>query len=101
MVEKAKTASAQPPLDIAAILKDTVLTAIIAFAIFGPIIGLKTVSIGNSLALQQRWGLVAVLVAITAAGRLLLNIFVWSRPQTSTGTSISSKFGAAIEPIFV
>ena len=56
MIEKAKTASAQYPLDPAAIIKDTAVTAIIAFAIFGPIIGLKTVSIGNSLTLQQSLG---------------------------------------------
>lgn len=99
MIEKVKSASAQSRLDPAAIIKDTALTGIIAFAIFGPIIGLKTVSIGNSLTLQSRWGLVAALVAITMAGRLLLNIFVWSRPQAQAGTSVSSKIGATLEPL--
>ena len=74
MIEKVKTATAQSHLDPAAIIKDTVLTAIIAFAIFGPIVGLKTVAIGNGLALQQRWGLVFVLVIIVAAGRLLITL---------------------------
>src|SRR5690349_10276795 len=99
MIEKAKSASAQSRLDPAAIIKDTALTGIIAFAIFGPIIGLKTVSIGNSLTLQSRWGLVAALVAVTRAGRLLLNVFVWSRPQAQAGTSVSSKIGATLETL--
>lgn len=99
MIEKVKTASAQYHLDLPAIAKDTAVTAIIAFAIFGPIIGLKTVSIGNALTLQHRWGLVAALVAIVAAGRLLLNIFVWSRPQNQSSSSVSSKIGIALEPL--
>ncbi|MBL8908486.1 MAG: high-affinity branched-chain amino acid ABC transporter permease LivM [Rhizobiales bacterium] len=75
MVEKVGAAATQNPLDPAAILKDTAITAVIAFAIFGPIVGLKTVAIGNGLALEQRWGTVAALVAIVAAGRLLINLF--------------------------
>jgi len=74
MVEKVRTASAFKHLDPAAIFKDTALTAIIACAIFGPIVGLKTVAIGNALVLEQRWGTVAALVAIVAGGRLLINL---------------------------
>jgi branched-chain amino acid transport system permease protein len=99
MIYTAKTASAKSSFDPAALIKDAFFTAIISFAIFGPIVGLKTVSIGNSLTLDHRWGLVAALVAITVAGRLLLNIFVWSRPERQTGTSVASKFGAAVEPL--
>jgi branched-chain amino acid transport system permease protein len=93
------TAQEGRTLDPAAIAKDTILTAIIALAIFGPIVGLKTVAIGNGLALQQRWGLVAALVGIVAAGRLLLNIFVWSRPQKRTESPVSAKIAATLEPL--
>jgi branched-chain amino acid transport system permease protein len=93
------TAQERRTLDPAAIAKDTILTAIIALAIFGPIVGLKTIAIGNGLALQQRWGLVAVLVAIVAAGRMLLNIFVWSRPQQRAGSATSAKIATALEPL--
>ncbi|MBL8894999.1 MAG: DUF3382 domain-containing protein, partial [Rhizobiales bacterium] len=99
MTEKAKSASAQFHLDPAAIIKDTIITGIIALAIFGPILGLKTVSIGNSLTLQSRWPLVAALVAIVMVGRLLLNIFVWSRPQPKAGASVSAKIGTTLEPL--
>ena len=68
-------------LDTIAIAKDVLLTAILATVILGPIVGLKTVTAIGSLALVQRWGLVAVLVAIVAAGRLGYHLFVWSKPQ--------------------
>ncbi len=77
------TSAAARPLDAAAILKDVVLTSILSFVILGPIIGLKTVTATGSLALVQRWGFVAVLVAIVAAGRLAYHIFVWSKPQAA------------------
>ena len=69
------------PLNIAAIVRDVLFTAILAFVILGPIIGLKTVTATGSLALQQRWGLVAILTAIVAAGRLAYHVLVWSKPQ--------------------
>ncbi len=71
------------PLDAGAIVKDVVLTSILAFVILGPIVGLKTVAATGSLMLVQRWGFVAVLVAIVAGGRLAYHIFVWSKPQAS------------------
>jgi branched-chain amino acid transport system permease protein len=68
-------------LDAAAIFKDVLFTAILTTVILGPIVGLKTVSAAGSLALVHRWGLVAVLVAIVAAGRLAYHVFVWSKPE--------------------
>ena len=70
------------PLRITAIAKDVLFTAILAFVILGPILGLKTFSISGSLALEQRWGLVAVFAAIAAGGRLAYHLLVWKRPQT-------------------
>jgi branched-chain amino acid transport system permease protein len=69
------------PLRIAAIAKDVMFTAILAFVVLGPILGLKTFSISGSLALEQRWGLVAVFAAIVAGGRLAYHLLVWKRPQ--------------------
>ena len=54
------------PLKFAAIAKDVLFTAILAFVIVGPILGLKTFAISGSLALEQRWGLVALFAAIAA-----------------------------------
>jgi branched-chain amino acid transport system permease protein len=79
-----QTAAEARPLDAAAILKDLVFTAILSTVILGPIVGLKTVTATGSLALQQRWGLVAILAAIVTAGRLAYHIFVWSKPEAKT-----------------
>ncbi|MGH6853994.1 MAG: high-affinity branched-chain amino acid ABC transporter permease LivM [Aestuariivirga sp.] len=66
-----------------AIAKDVLFTALLAFVILGPIVGLKTVAVTGSLALQQRWGLVAVLAAIVAAGRLAYHLLVWNKPRAT------------------
>ena len=68
----------------AAILKDTLFTAIIAFAILGPIVGLKAEAPQGGLVLRERWGLAFALVAIVTAGRLALNLFWWARPEART-----------------
>jgi branched-chain amino acid transport system permease protein len=85
------------PLDISSIAKDVVLTAILALVILGPIVGLKTESSPSGLVLRQRWGLVFALVAIIAAGRLLLSLYSASKPA---GASIIPNLGVgqAIEP---
>ena len=74
------------PMDSAAVVKDLVVTAILSLAILGPIVGLKTVTATGTLALVQRWGLVAVLIAIVVGGRLLHHLYVWSKPEAGTKT---------------
>jgi branched-chain amino acid transport system permease protein len=66
------------------ILIDVGLTALIAFAILGPIVGLKTDAAQGGLVLQERWGTVVVLVSIIAAARLALHFLVWNRPDWMT-----------------
>jgi branched-chain amino acid transport system permease protein len=62
----------------AATLKDSFLGAVVALAMFAPIVGLQTVpGMNYSLTVFPRWGMVAVMVAIVFFGRLLLNLFVW------------------------
>ncbi|MBC8038897.1 MAG: high-affinity branched-chain amino acid ABC transporter permease LivM [Rhizobiales bacterium] len=68
-------------VETVAIARDVLFTGILAFVILGPIVGLKTFAISGSLALEQRWGLVAVLALIVAAGRLAYHVLVWNRPQ--------------------
>jgi branched-chain amino acid transport system permease protein len=67
--------------DALAILKDTAVTAVLAFAILGPIVGLKAEAPQGGLVLRERWGLAFALIAIVTAGRLALNLFWWSRPE--------------------
>src|SRR5215468_12299868 len=64
-------------VDIVRILRDTAITALIAFGLLLPLIGFNTVqNIHNELVLETRWPLLAVLVAIIAAGRFLHAIFI-------------------------
>ena len=82
----------------AVILKDTFFTAIIAFAILGPIVGLKAEAPQGGLVLRERWGLALVLVAIVTAGRLALNLFWWARPEAKT-KSQPGVIMRALEPL--
>ncbi len=58
-------------------LVDSLLAAIIAFALFSLLLGLRTVDNVTGLTLQPRPALLAVAVGIVFVGRLLLNLFVW------------------------
>ena len=64
-------------VDLARALRQTAITALIAFGLLLPLIGFNTVqNIHNELVLETRWPLLAVLVAIIAAGRFLHAIFI-------------------------
>ena len=84
--------AAEPPnvpqrkgLSPAGLLKDAVIAALIAFALFGPIVGMRTVTgRANNLALSYDWLQVAVIVGIVFVGRLLLQVFVWAPAQSGT-----------------
>src|SRR5687767_6058866 len=92
------------PFGIAAIAKDVLFTAILAFLILGPILGLKTFSISGSLALEQRWGLVALFAAIAAGGRLAYHLLVWKKPRARPSKAVTAvalpvmNFGKYIAP---
>jgi branched-chain amino acid transport system permease protein len=85
------TAAATTPAPVpeslfAASLKDAFVGALVALALAAPLVGLRTVpGVGTALALDQQWGQVAVIVAITFFGRLLLNLFVWKTDRPVTG----------------
>ncbi len=77
---------AEGPTDAGGIVKDLVVTALLALAIFGPFVGLKTVAASGTLALQQRWGEVAVFVAITVAGRLCILLYQMMKAKGGGGS---------------
>ena len=58
-------------------LSDSLLAAIIAFALFSLVLGLRTVDGATGLTLEPRPGLLLTVVAIVFFGRLALNLFVW------------------------
>ena len=67
-------------------VKDAFLAALITLALAVPLVGMQTVAgAGFGLALNYRWGQVAVIVAVVFVGRLLLNLFVWKVDRPVTG----------------
>jgi branched-chain amino acid transport system permease protein len=82
---------------IPALLKEAVLTAVLALAILGPIVGLRVEALQGGLILIQQWGYVLTLAAIAVAGRVLIGLYSASRPA---GTSLLPKLGIgqALEP---
>jgi len=62
---------------LTAALADSFLAAIITFALFSLVLGLRTVDNVTGLTLQARPTLLAAAVGIVFFGRLALNLFVW------------------------
>ena len=58
-------------------LLNSLLAAIITFALFSLLLGFRTVDNVTGLTLQGRPALLAIAVGIVFFGRLLLNLFVW------------------------
>ncbi|HMT14954.1 MAG TPA: DUF3382 domain-containing protein, partial [Aestuariivirga sp.] len=70
-----KVAQERAALTATEMLKDLLVTAFLATAIFGPIIGLKTTSGSGTLVLDYRLGYAAAFIAITVAVRLLILLY--------------------------
>ena len=72
---------ADKSIDFAASLKDAGIAAFIAAALFLPILGLKTETSAGGISLDQHWPRALAAIAVVFIGRLLLNLFIWQRPQ--------------------
>ena len=53
----------------------------IALALFGPIVGLRTVAKNEVLVVQPKWFIVLLIVVVCAFGRFLINIYIFKRDQ--------------------
>ena len=76
-------------------LKDSLLTGIIALALFGPIVGLRTVAKNEVLVVEPKWLVVLLIVAFCAVGRFFINIYSYKKEQrrgepSSLGKAISN-----------
>jgi branched-chain amino acid transport system permease protein len=86
MADRTSTAPASSSsIDVAAIAKDLIGTAIICFLILTPIVSYKSVITQYALVLESRWWLTGLLTLVVVAGRLFLHLFVWSRTDKATG----------------
>src|SRR6187551_3515705 len=64
-------------VDLSRVLRETAITALLAFALFLPLIGFETVqNIRNELTLETRFPLLIAFVAIVAGAKLLYALVV-------------------------
>ena len=83
--------------DIIQSFKDSLFTGLIALALFGPIVGLRTVSKGEGLFITPHWGVVFLLVGLCILGRFLININSARRTEFKIFSTLSSKFSSITE----
>ena len=62
-------------------IKDSLFTGLIALALFGPIVGLRTVAKNEVLVVSPIWFIVLVIVIVCALGRFLTNLYIYNRDQ--------------------
>ncbi len=74
-------------------IKDSIFTGLIALALFGPIVGLRTVAKNEALVVQPKWLIVAIIVVVCAVGRFLINLYEFRKEQR---TGIKSGIGKSI-----
>src|SRR5215468_10484666 len=73
----AATSGREARIDVAGAVKDAALAGLLAFGLFLPLIGFKTVpNMRNELELETRFPLLLAFVAIVAGGRLLYALVV-------------------------
>ena len=73
--------------DIIKSFKDSLFTGLIALALFGPIVGLRSASKGEGLFITPQWGVVFLLVGLCILGRFLINInFIYEQPTITSRT---------------
>ena len=93
------------PRPVVAAAKDATITALVAAGLFVPMIGLRTdVAPAGNLYLRERWGLVALLVALAFAGRLCMLVWRGARgeaPRVASAqqTEILRRAGRAVAPV--
>jgi branched-chain amino acid transport system permease protein len=94
--------AAAPRIDVARALKDAVITALIAFGLFLPLIGFKTVqNMRNELELETRFPLLLSIVAVIVVARLvgLLVIEPW-RERRALRPAVTSPRAAGFKSAF-
>ena len=62
-------------------IKDSLFTGLIALALFGPIVGLRTVAQNEVLVVSPKWFIVFLIVIVCALGRFLTNLYIYNRDQ--------------------
>ncbi len=84
-------------------LRDALIAALVAFALFGPLIGLHTVPTATGLTLDTRWGGLAIAVGLVFVGRLALSLFMGprARRRTTNAGRWADRLGSSVVPRWV
>jgi len=83
--------------DIIQSVKDSLFTGIIALALFGPIVGLRTASKGEGLFITPQWGIVLILVGLCILGRFLINLNSARKTELTFFSKFTSKLSSVTE----
>ena len=78
--------------DIIKSIKDSLFTGLIALALFGPIVGLRTMSKGEGLFITPKWGVVFLLVGLCILGRFLINVNSSRKTEFKFLSNITQRF---------
>jgi branched-chain amino acid transport system permease protein len=98
-----ETLTASPTrVDVTQALKDAALAAVLAFGLFLPLIGFRTLQdIRNELTFETRWPLLFVVVAIVGGGRLLYSLAIYPWLQARLARPAAPSAGvAAVRNVF-
>ena len=60
-------------------IKDSLFTGLIALALFGPVVGLRTVAKNEILVVQPKWLIVLLIVIVCTVGRFFINLYTYKR----------------------
>jgi len=76
-------------------IRDSLFTGLVSLALFGPIVGLRTVAQNEILVVTPKWLIVGLIVVICTVGRFLINIYTYRKEQrgvrqSGIGKSVSS-----------
>ena len=104
---QASSSQASSGTNFGAALKEAALAGVVALLLSVPILAYRTVpgaDGGAGLAIYSRWGAVAIAVGLVFTGRLLLNLFWWSRvskPSAVSSTAKPSRFALSSYAIYL
>ena len=82
--------------------REAFISGLIAFGLFVLMVGLKTdQNIRNELIIVQRWGTLAIIVAIVMAGRFAFTAFIWPAVERRRAETAAKATAIAAPPSFL
>ena len=62
-------------------IRDSLFTGLVSLALFGPIVGLRTVAKNEILIVTPKWLIVGIIVVVCTVGRFLINLYTYRKEQ--------------------